>query len=135
MNLNATALAGRVLLAAVFLLSGLGKVFSPHETQAYIAQVGLPLPALALVVAIVVEIGAGTFLALGYKTRFAAIILAVFAVLTALLFHADIGDQNQLVHALKNVAIAGGLLQLAAFGPGTLSLDARRSTATAIAAG
>ena len=130
MKVNAVALAGRILLGALFLLSGLGKIFAPQETLGYIAQVGLPMPVLGLAIAIVVEVGGGALLTLGYKTRFAAIALAAFAVVTAILFHANIGDQNQFAHAMKNLAIAGGLLQIAAFGAGTLALDARQAPAT-----
>jgi putative oxidoreductase len=125
MNLNAISLGGRVLLAAIFVLSGLGKIFAPEATQGYIASAGLPFPQLAFVAAVAVEIGGGLLLAVGYKTRLAAIVLAVFSVATALIFHSAVGDQNEFIHLLKNLAIAGGLLQVAAFGAGALSLDAR----------
>jgi putative oxidoreductase len=122
---NAIALVGRVLLAAIFVLSGVGKIFAAEATQGYIAHVGLPFPQLALLGAVVLEIGGGLLLATGYKTRLAAIILAAYSVATALIFHNAIGDQNQLIHLLKNFAIAGGLLQVVAFGAGSLGLDAR----------
>ncbi len=125
MTSNAIPLVGRVLLAAIFVLSGVGKISSADATQGYIASVGLPFPQLAFLGAVLIEIGGGLLLAVGYKTRLAAIVLAVFSVATALIFHSAIGDQNQFIHLLKNFAIAGGLLQVAAFGAGTLSLDAR----------
>jgi putative oxidoreductase len=117
---------GRLMLAVIFLLSGVGKVFAPGPTQAYIASVGLPLPLLAYAVAVIVEVGGGALLLLGYQTRAVALVLAVFTIATALGFHHNFADQNQMIHFLKNVAIAGGLLQVVAFGAGGFSLDARR---------
>jgi putative oxidoreductase len=125
MNFKAIPLVGRILLAAIFVLSGVGKIFAPEATQGYIAHAGLPFPQLAFVVAVALEIGGGLLLAVGYKTRIAAIVLAVFSVATALIFHNAVGDQNEFIHLLKNLAIAGGLLQVVAFGAGALSLDAR----------
>ncbi|QND54649.1 DoxX family protein (plasmid) [Phyllobacterium sp. 628] len=122
------AAGGRLLLAVIFLLSGLGKIAAPEATQGYIAAVGLPLPLLAYLVAIVVEVGGGLLLVLGYQTRIVSIVLAAFTVVTALAFHSNLADQNQMIHFLKNIAIAGGLLQVLAFGAGSLSLDARRAS-------
>jgi len=130
----AIPLAGRVLLAAIFVLSGFGKLFAAEATQGYIASAGLPFPQLVYVGAVVLEIGGGLLLAVGYKTRLAALVLAVFSVAAALIFHGAIDDQNQLIHLLKNFAIAGGLLQVVAFGAGSLSLDARAG-ALAVAQG
>jgi len=120
------AIAGRVLIAALFLLSGLGKIAAPAVTQGYIASAGLPAPLLGYLIAIIIEVGGGLLLMIGYQARGVALILAVFALATALVFHHDFVDQNQMIHFLKNIAIAGGLLQVAAFGAGSLSLDARR---------
>jgi putative oxidoreductase len=121
------ALAGRVLLAAIFVMSGIGKVAAPAATLAYMKAAGLPLAPLGLAGAALIELGGGIALILGYRTRIVASILAVFALLTALIFHSAVGDQNQLIHFFKNVAMAGGLLQVAAFGGGRLGLDARSS--------
>jgi putative oxidoreductase len=128
MTFKAIPLVGRVLLAAIFVLSGVGKIFAPEATQGYIAHAGLPFPQLAFLGAVLIEVAGGLLLAVGYKTRLAAIVLAVFSVATALIFHGAIGDQNQFIHLLKNLAIAGGLLQVVAFGAGPLSLDARPIT-------
>jgi putative oxidoreductase len=119
-------LVGRVLLAAIFVLSGFSKIAAPEGTQAYIASAGLPAPLLAYLVAVLVEVGGGVLLIVGYRTRLVALALAVFTVLAALVFHHALGDQNQFIHFMKNVAIAGGLLQVVAFGAGRFSLDARR---------
>ncbi|MDY0975469.1 DoxX family protein [Massilia sp. CFBP9012] len=115
---------GRILMAAIFIFSGVGKALAPEATLGYIQSVGLPFASLALIGAIAIEIGGGALLVLGYKTRLVAAGLAVFSLVTAFVFHNAIGDQNQLIHLLKNVAMAGGLLQVVAFGAGAYSLDA-----------
>ena len=118
-------LIGRLLMATIFVFSGLGKLAAPAATIGYIGAMGLPFPALGLVGAIGIEIGGGLLLAFGLQTRLVALALAAFSVVTGLIFHHAIGDQNQLIHLLKNLAMAGGLLQFAAYGAGALSLDAR----------
>lgn len=122
---------GRALLAAIFLISGAGKLAAPAATMGYIAAMGLPLPALGLAGAVGIELIGGLMLIVGYQTRLTALALAAFSIVTGLLFHGAIGDQNQMIHLLKNFAMAGGLLQVAAFGAGALSLDARRSIRSA----
>ena len=116
---------GRLLLAILFLLSGLSKISAPDATIGYIGMVGLPFPQLGYAIALIVEIGGGLLLVAGFQTRIVALVLAVFTVVAALAFHSDFADQNQMIHFLKNVAMAGGLLQVVAFGAGGLSLDAR----------
>ena len=120
------AAAGRVLLAAIFLISGLGKLADPAGTQAYIASAGLPAPLLAYLAAVAVEVGGGVLLIVGYQTRIVALAIAGFSLVAALAFHNNFADVNQMIHFLKNVAMAGGLLQVAAFGAGSFSLDGRR---------
>jgi len=122
---------GRLLLAILFLLSGLSKIAAPDVTIGYIGMVGLPAPQLGYLVALVVEVGGGLLLVTGFQTRIVALVLAVFTVVTALVFHHDFADQNQMIHFLKNIAIAGGLLQVASFGAGSFSLDARLGRAVA----
>ncbi len=124
-NQAALALIGRILLGAVFIMSGLGKLGAPGPVQDYIASVGLPAPMLAYIVALVVEVGCGVLLLVGYRTKTVAAALAVFCVLTAVIFHHALGDRNQFVHFMKDLAMAGGLLQIAAFGPGRIGLDSR----------
>ncbi len=123
---SALPLVGRIGLAAIFLLSGLSKLAAPAATIGYIASSGLPLPQLGFAIALLVELGGSVALILGYRTRIVAGILAAFSVATALAFHAALGDQNQFIHFFKNIAMAGGLLQVVAFGAGGWSLDARR---------
>jgi putative oxidoreductase len=122
---NVIALTGRVLLAAIFVLSGVGKAADPAGTIGYISAAGLPMPQLAYAGAVLVELGGGVALILGYRTRLVAAALALFSILAALGFHSALSDQNQMIHFLKNFAMAGGLWQVVAFGGGRFSLDAR----------
>jgi putative oxidoreductase len=124
---NALAAVGRVLIAVVFILSGISKIAAPAMTQGYIASVGLPAPLLGLVIAIVVELGGGVLLLIGYRTRLVSLIIAAFTLAAAVFFHNKFADQNQMIHFLKNIAMIGGLLQVAAFGAGGYSIDARRA--------
>lgn len=117
--------AGRVLLATIFIFSALGKLAAPDATIGYIESAGLPLATLGFAIAVAVELGGGLMLVLGVKTRWVAAALAAFSIVTGLAFHNALGDQNQLIHLLKNFAMAGGLLQVAAFGAGAFSVDAR----------
>jgi putative oxidoreductase len=118
---------GRLLIGLPFAMSGLGKLAAFGPTTAMIAAVGLPVPPLAYAVAVVIELGGGLLLVAGYQTRLVAIALAVFAIATAVSFHSNFADQNQMIHFLKNVMMAGGLLQIVAFGAGAISLDNRLS--------
>lgn len=122
---DSLALVGRILLAAIFILSGVSKLTGPEATIAYIASAGLLLPQIALGGAIVVELLGGVALVIGIKTRLVAAALAVFSLVAAAFFHNALADQNQFIHFFKNIAMAGGLLQVVAFGPGRLSLDRR----------
>jgi putative oxidoreductase len=124
-------LVGRVLLAAIFLVSAFGKLSAPGPTQGFIASVGLPMPVLSYVAAVIIELGGGLMLLTGYRTRLAATMLAAFSVISAFVFHHALGDQNQLFHFLKNLAMAGGLVQVIAFGAGSFSFDNRRQVSPA----
>ncbi|WP_342120009.1 DoxX family protein [Pseudoduganella sp. OTU4001] len=128
-NTAALPLAARLLMAAIFVISGIGKIAAPAATIGYISAMGLPFPELGLAGAIGIEVVGGLLLVLGLYTRPVALALAAFSIVTGIVFHGAIGDQNQLIHLMKNFAMAGGLLQIAAFGAGNLSLDARRTTA------
>jgi putative oxidoreductase len=122
------AVVGRLLIALIFLISGVGKITSPMVTKGYIASAGLPLPLVAYLIAIAVEVGGGVLLIVGYQTRVIALVMAAFTVVAAVGFHSNFRDPDQLIHFLKNIAMAGGLLQVAAFGAGKLSVDERRAT-------
>jgi putative oxidoreductase len=117
---------GRLMIATLFLLGGLSKIAAPAATQAYIASTGLPLPIAGYLIAVAVEIGGGLLLAAGYRTTLVASGMTVFTLATAVFFHNNFADQNQMIHFFKNVAIAGGLFQVATFGAGSFSIDALR---------
>ena len=118
---------GRVLMATLFLVSGFGKLMAPAATKGYIAAAGLPLPEVAYLIAVIVELGLGLALLLGYRTRVVAGLMAAFTAVTAFGFHADFADGNQMNHFLKNLAISGGLIYVAAYGAGGFALDALRA--------
>jgi len=116
---------GRLLIGLPFLMSGFGKLTTYGATTAYIGSVGLPLTPLGWAIAVAFEIGGGLLLILGFRAREVAFGLAVFTLATAIFFHRNFADQNQMIHFLKNIMIIGGLLQIAHFGAGRFSLDAR----------
>ncbi|MGY3496348.1 DoxX family protein [Bradyrhizobium sp. USDA 4502] len=135
--MNATRylpLIGRVLIGLPFAMSGLGKLAAYGKTTAMIAAVGLPVPPLAYAVAVILELGGGLLLIAGYQARSVALALALFTLATAISFHSNFADQNQMIHFLKNVMMAGGLLQITAFGAGWFSLDNRFSKGLAVGA-
>jgi len=119
----ATRLAGRLLMSAIFILAGFNKLGAWDATQAYMDSMGVPGALLPLV--ILLEIGGGLAVLLGWQARMAAFLLAGFCVVSALIFHADFADPMQSILFMKNLAMAGGLLTLAAAGAGAWSLDAR----------
>jgi putative oxidoreductase len=133
--MNYLAFIGRILIGLPFAMSGLGKLAAYGPTTAMIAAAGLPLPPLAFAVAVAVELGGGLLLVVGYRVRPVALALAAFALATAVSFHSNFADQNQMIHFLKNVMMAGGLLQIAAFGAGAISIEqGRRKSRTRSAA-
>ena len=119
---------GRLMIGLPFAMSGLGKLGAYSATTGMISAVGLPFPPLAFAVSVAIELGGGLFLIAGYRARYVAATLALFSLVTAMWFHNNIADQNQMIHFLKNVMMAGGLLQIAAFGAGAVSIDNRRKT-------
>ncbi len=123
----AAALVGRILLSAIFLHEAYAKLTAYAPSQAYMRAFGVPGELLPL--AIAVELGCGLLVLVGYQTRIAAVLLAGFCIVTAILFHAKLGDRNQLLHLEKDLAIAGGFLVLFAHGAGAWALDALRKEA------
>jgi putative oxidoreductase len=117
----------RVLIGLPFAMSGLGNLTAYGPMTAMIAAAGLPLPPLAYAVAVAVEAGGGLLLIAGFRVRPVAIALALFSLATAVSFHSNFVDHNQMIHFLKNVMMASGLLQVAAFGAGAVSLDSHLS--------
>ncbi|MBA3929658.1 putative oxidoreductase [Pseudoxanthomonas japonensis] len=120
---GAADLVGRTLLASLFIISGLGKLAAYAGTAGYMASVGVPGALLPLVIAL--EVVGGLAIIAGYRTRIVASLLALFSIASAVLFHSALGDQIQQIMFLKNIAIAGGFILLAARGAGGWSVDQR----------
>jgi len=116
------SLVGRVLLVAIFLPEAFVKIRGYDNVVAYMEEFDVPGALLPLVIA--AEIVGPILIIIGWQTRWAALALAGFAVLTAAFFHADFADTNQQLHFLKNLAMAGGFIVLAANGAGAWALDA-----------
>jgi putative oxidoreductase len=124
-SINYIAAVGRLMIAAIFIVSAITKFLTPTQTQAYIASVNIPQPVVMFWISTSVELIGGVFLALGIGTRFAALVLAAFTIAAAVGFHTNFADQNQFIHFMKNMAISGGLLQVFAFGSGGLAITHR----------
>jgi len=121
-----TQLTGRVLMAAIFIMAGLNKISGYAGTQGYMESMGIPGALLPLV--ILLEVGGGLAVLLGWKIRIAAFLLAGFSVLSALIFHANFADQMQSILFMKNLAMAGGFLFLVAGDTPVWSIDTRRNS-------
>ena len=118
---------GRILLALIFIMAGFNKIGGFAGTAGYIASKGLPMSEVVTVLTIIVEVGGGILLVVGWNARWAAAALAIFTLLAAFIFHAPWAAtaamaQAETINFMKNLAIAGGLLQVVAFGPGPFSM-------------
>lgn len=114
-------LIGRLLMAQIFLIAGIGKIMGYAGTQAYMASMGVPGALLPLVIAL--EIGGALALIIGWKTKWVCYALALFSIVAAAIFHHNFADTMQKINFMKDLAIAGGFLILSVSGPGPLSLD------------
>ena len=112
---------GRILLSAIFLINGIGKIFNYEGTIQYMEN--FDVPAYLIIPAIIVEILFPILLIIGYYTKFSALVLSLFTLALAVIFHTDFSNQMQLMSFLKNIAIAGGFLIIFVYGPGKYSLD------------
>ena len=121
---NLSAPLGRLLLSLIFVVSGVGKIGAYAGTQAYMDSMGVPGVLLPLV--IILEVLGGLAIIVGWQARIAAFLLAGFCLLSAVLFHGNIGDQGEQIQFLKNLGLAGGFLLIVAHGAGAWSLDNRR---------
>ena len=119
------ALVGRILYSLMFLLFGYGKIIGYSGSAGYMSSLGLPAPSLVVLLAIIIEVGGGLLMLVGYQTRLVALGLAIYVLVSALIAHSQLGDLNNFNHFMKNVAIAGGSLAFFAFGAGAYSLDAK----------
>ena len=129
MSTNLQLLVGRVLMSIIFLVAGFGKLGSVEGTAGYIASMGIPAPGITVWLVIALEILGGLAILTGFFTRYAAWALAAFCLLSGYLAHFQPEDQMQMNSFMKNVAMAGGFLILAAAGAGRFSIDARRRAA------
>ena len=123
---NGSALVGRLLLALLFVLSGFQKITGYSGAAGYMASAGLPMIGLLLPLTILIELGGGLLLVIGWQTRWVALIVFLFLIPVTATFHNAAVDPTQMVMLLKNAAIMGGMLQLFAFGAGAWSVDGRR---------
>lgn len=119
---NIIPLISRVLLSALFIMSGINKILNPVATQQYMASFGMPLTGLLLIAAIVIELAGGLSVLLGYKARWGAIALVIFLIPATLIFHTNFADQMQTIQFMKNLAILGGLLMIIQYGSGAIAL-------------
>ena len=118
------SLLGRILLAAIFLLSGYHKLMDPQGTQEFMISMGMTtVTTLFYWGAVAIEIGGGLSLLFGFMTRTGALVLALFMIPTTAIFHINFSDPNQMIHFLKNLAMTGGLMYVMTYGPGRLSVD------------
>ena len=116
-------LLGRVLMSAIFISAGYNKAMAPSATMAMMGHYGLPLPGAAYAVTLIVELGFGIVFLIGFRARLTALVLAVWCIATAMVAHYHPGDTGQMIHFMKNVCMAGGFLQVVAFGAGRISVD------------
>jgi len=124
-------LVGRILLAILFLVSGFNKITGFEGTVGYIANYGLPLPQLGAIIAIVVELGTGILIVIGWQARWAATVLFLFLIPTTFIFHnfwsVEAAQRPmQSLQFMKNLCIMGGVLYIMAFGAGPFSIDNRK---------
>lgn len=116
-------LIGRVFMAALFLIAAYNSIMNIPGTEGYFTKLGVPAPGASAYLKIAIEVLAGLALLVGWQTRGAALLLALFVIVAALFAHMNWADGNQLNHFLKNFAIAGGLLAFYVSGPGSMSVD------------
>jgi putative oxidoreductase len=123
-------LAARLFMSLIFIISGWGKLVGYSGTQGYFASMGIPLPALVTPLVILIELGGGLALLFGFKARWAAAVLALFSIASALIAHTNFADANQMNNFMKNVAMAGGYLLFVKYGAGSPAIDARTEPVT-----
>jgi putative oxidoreductase len=126
MSNDAVLLVARILLVAMFLISGFGMLTAPSGFAGYMGAIGMPAPMLVTWLVIALKVLGGIAIVIGFQTRYVAYAFALFCVATALIAHTNFADMNEFNNFFKNFAIAGGCLVLSVAGPGALSLAGRR---------
>lgn len=116
---------GRLLIALIFVMSGLNKIDNYSNVAGWMESMGVPGVLLLLPLVIVFEVLGGLAIIIGWQTRYTALLLSGFCLLSALIFHANFADQNEMIHFMKNLALSGGFLFLVAHGGGNYALDNR----------
>lgn len=114
---------GRLLLSSLFIWAGLGKLMNPAGTAQYFAHVHIPAPEILVWIVIIIELLGGIAILLGFMTRWVALILAIFCLVTGFAVHLPVGDMANLTNFYKNLTMAGGFLYVFAFGAGMWSVD------------
>ncbi|XKT74969.1 MAG: DoxX family protein [Patescibacteria group bacterium UBA2103] len=113
---------GRVLIAALFIMGGIGKIMDFAGSVGYAQAFNVPFPEIAIIIAIIVELGGGLMILFGLWTRFAAFMISAFLIVVTLIFHTNFEDPNQMIQFLKNAAIIGGLLYVSVYGAHKVAL-------------
>lgn len=116
-------LVSRIFISAIFLFSGVNKIRNFQGTKQYMSTAGIPVTAFFLVIAIILEIAGGLSILVGFKAKIGAFLLIIFIIPTTLIFHTNFPDQVQMIMFMKNLAILGGLISVAVYGSGSISLD------------
>lgn len=119
------ALGGRLLMSVIFIHGGVMKALAPTSTMANFGKIGLPMHGAAYALTLLIEIGVSVLFLIGFRVRLTALILGVWCVATAMVAHYHPGDAGQMIHFMKNVCMAGGFLQVVAYGGGRFSFDLR----------
>ena len=125
---NHAALIGRLFMSSLFILYGYKKITGFAGTEAYMGKFSVLAwaPVVFAAIAVIVELGGGLLILVGYKTRCVALVCAIYVLIASLLAHTNFVDPNQMSHFFKNMAIVGGFLMLVANGAGSMSIDARK---------
>ena len=114
---------GRLLLASLFIWAGFGKLMNPSGTAQYFASMNIPAPSIAVWVVLIIELVGGILILIGFQTRWAALVLAIFCLITGFAIHLPGGDLPNMINFYKNLTMAGGFLYVVSFGAGIWSVD------------